>query len=40
MKMKREKKGDDSQLDSISTWKQWLYIGYTVSVDEVDIQPS
>jgi len=31
---------DDSQLDMISTWKQRLYIGYIVSVDEVDIQPS
>ena len=30
---------DDSQLYMISTWKQWLYIGYIVSVDEVDIQP-
>jgi len=31
---------DDSQLDMIITWKQWLYIGYIVSVDDVDIQPS
>ena len=31
---------DDSQLYMIRTWKQWLYIGYIVSVDEVDIQPS
>jgi len=46
---KREKKVDDSQLDMISTWKQWLYIGYIVSVlyigyivsvDKVDIQSS
>jgi len=28
------------QLYMISTWKQWLYIGYIVSVDEVDIQPT
>jgi len=33
-------KVDDSQLYMISTWKQWLYIGYIVPVDEVDIQPS
>ena len=30
----------DSKLYMISTWKQWLYIDYIVSVDEVDIQPS
>jgi len=33
-------KVEDSQLYMISTWKQWLYIGYIVSVDEVDIQSS
>jgi len=37
--MKRGKT-DDSQLYMISTWKQWLYIGYIVSGDEVDIQSS
>ena len=33
-------KVDDSQLYMISTWKQRLYIGYIVSVVEVDIQSS
>ena len=28
------------QLYMISTWRQWLYIGYIVSGDEVDIHPS
>ena len=38
-KMKRGEV-DDSQLNMISTWTQWLYIGYIVSGDEVDIHPS